>query len=148
MMHFARGLFAVALTLIVVAVHGGCSAPPAALDSTAALKLRSMETRAFTTTDLNKTIRTAMATLQDLGFVIDNADVELGSVSASKLDRYVIKMTVTARPYGKTQLLVRANAQYELIPVEDPKFYQQFFAAFSKAMFLEAEQVDVAAPGV
>jgi hypothetical protein len=88
-----------------------------------------------------------MATLQDLGFVIDTADAELGSVTASKLDKYVIKMTVTARKRGDTQLLVRANAQYNVTPVEDPKFYQQFFTAFSKAMFLEAQQVDPAAPG-
>jgi hypothetical protein len=42
---------------------------------------------------------------------------------------------------------VRANAQYNVTPVEDAKFYQQFFAAFSKAMFLEAQEIDPAAPG-
>jgi hypothetical protein len=57
-------------------------------------------------------------------------------------------MTVTVRPRGNTQLLVRANAQYNVTPVEDANFYQQFFAAYSKAMFLEAQQVDPAAPGV
>jgi hypothetical protein len=78
---------------------------------------------------------------------VDNADAELGSVTASKLDRYVIKMTVTARKRGDSQLLVRANAQYNVTPVEDAKFYQEFFSAYSKAMFLEAQQVDPAAPG-
>jgi hypothetical protein len=56
-------------------------------------------------------------------------------------------MTVTARKRGESQLLVRANAQYNVTPVEDAKFYQQFFAAFSKAMFLEAQEIDPAAPG-
>jgi hypothetical protein len=126
----------------------GCAGTPKATDGEVALKLRSMQTRAYDTTDVNKAVRTAMATLQDLGFVIDDADPELGSVTASKLDKYVIKMTVTVRPRGNTQLLVRANAQYNVTPVEDANFYQQFFAAYSKAMFLEAQQVDPAAPGV
>jgi hypothetical protein len=37
---------------------------------------------------------------------------------------------------------VRANAQYELTPVEDPLPYQQFFAALQKAMFLDAHDVE------
>lgn len=126
---------------------GGCASTPKATDGAVALQLRAMQTRAFDTGDINKTIRTAMATLQDLGFVIDNADAQLGSVTASKLDKYVIKMTVTARKRGESQLLVRANAQYNVTPVEDPQFYQQFFTAFSKAMFLEAQEIDPAAPG-
>lgn len=130
------------------ATVGGCAATPKATDGAVELKLRAIQTRAFDTTDVNRTIRTAMATLQDLGFVIDNADAELGSVTASKLDKYVIKMTVTARKRGESQLLVRANAQYNVTPVEDAKFYQQFFAAFSKAMFLEAQEIDPAAPGL
>ncbi len=136
-----------ALSLSSLSLLGGCASTPKATDGAVALKLRAIQTRAFETTDLNKTIRTAMATLQDLGFVIDTADAELGSVTASKLDKYVIKMTVTARKRGETQLLVRANAQYNVTPVEDANFYQQFFAAFSKAMFLEAQEIDPAAPG-
>ncbi len=139
--------FACALGLSALPLLGGCASTPKATDGAVALKLRAIQTRAFETTDLNKTIRTAMATLQDLGFVIDTADAELGSVTASKLDKYVIKMTVTARKRGETQLLVRANAQYNVTPVEDANFYQQFFAAFSKAMFLEAQEIDPAAPG-
>jgi len=83
-----------------------------------------------------------MATLQDLGFVLDNADVELGTVSATKLDRYQLKMTVSVRPRNASQLLVRANAQYNITPVTEPEPYQQFFAAFEKAMFLEAHDVE------
>ncbi len=37
------------------------------------VKLRSIQTRAFDTSDQEKTLRTVMATLQDLGFVIDEA---------------------------------------------------------------------------
>ena len=51
-------------------------------------------------------------------------------------------MTVTIRPRGETQTLIRANAQYNITPVEDPIPYQQFFAALEKSMFLTAHQVD------
>lgn len=106
------------------------------------LKLRSIQTRTFDTTDSVKTQRVILATLQDLGFVIDKADKELGSISATKLDGFALKMTVSVRPKGETQLLVRANAQFQLKAVEDPEPYQNFFAALSKAMFLEAHQVE------
>ncbi len=137
----------IALLAAPAALTCGCASTPKATDGEVALKLRAMQTRAFETTDINKAIRTAMATLQDLGFVVDNADADLGTVSATKLDRYMIKMTVTARKRGEAQLLVRANAQYNVTPVEDANFYQQFFAAYSKSMFLEAQQIDPAAPG-
>ncbi len=106
------------------------------------VQLRSIQTRAFDTTDKEKTLRTVMATLQDLGFVLDKADATLGTVSATKLKGYALRMTVTVRPRGTTQLLVRANAQYNVQPVTDPEPYQQFFAALEKAMFLTAHQVD------
>ena len=107
-----------------------------------AVKLRSIQTRAFDTTDKIATLRTVMATLQDLGFVIDSADDAIGTVSGTKLDRYALRMTVTVRPRGTTQLLVRANAQFGLRAVEDPQPYQQFFDALGKAMFLAAQEVD------
>jgi hypothetical protein len=103
---------------------------------------RSIQTRAFDTTDKNETLRTVLATLQDLGFVIDKADEILGSVSATKLDGYQLRMTVTVRPRGKTQLLVRANAQYNKSAVEDPEIYQDFFIVLSKSMFLSAHSVE------
>ncbi len=106
------------------------------------VELRSFQTRAFDTTDKEKTLRTVMATLQDLSFVLDKADATLGVVSATKLDGYRLRMTVTVRPRGETQLLIRANAQYNIIAVEDPEPYQQFFIALEKSMFLTAHEVD------
>lgn len=106
------------------------------------VRLRSIQTRAYDTTDKRATMRSAMATLQDLAFVIDNADETLGTISATKLDRYRLRMTILVRPRGETQMLVRANAQYNLRAVEDPEPYQQFFSALSKAMFLDAHLVE------
>ena len=106
------------------------------------LALRQMQSRTFDTTDRERMLRTVIATLQDLSFVIDKADATLGSVSGTKLDGYQLRMTVTVRPRGQTQLLVRANAQYNITPVEDPEPYQQFFVALGKSLFLTAHAVD------
>lgn len=106
-----------------------------------AVQLRSFQSRAFDTTDRARTLRTTISTLQDLGFVIDKADSNLGTVSATKLNKYALRMTVTVRERG-AQTLVRANAQYNQTAVEEPQPYQQFFDALQKAMFLTAQEVD------
>jgi hypothetical protein len=106
------------------------------------LEARQIQSRMFETTDREKMLRNIMATLQDLGFVMDKADAALGVVTATKLDRYALRMTVTVRPRGEKHLLVRANGQFNNAAVLEPGPYQQFFSALSKAMFLEAQQVD------
>ena len=105
------------------------------------LQLRSVETRAFDTTDRPELLRAVIATLQDLGFIVDRADELIGTVTATKLSGYALRMTVTLRPVGR-RVLVRASGQYNLEAVTDPQPYQQFFAALSKAVFLQANQVD------
>ena len=107
-----------------------------------AVQLRSYQTRVFDEADRLKTLRIVIATLQDLGFVIDKADATLGTITATKLDGYQLRMTVTVRERDTSQLLIRANAQYDAIAVETPEPYQQFFEALQKAMFLTAHQVD------
>jgi hypothetical protein len=134
------------LILFMVLFSAGCGGKSSRKQLLAAdesqVKLRSIQTRAFDTTDREKMLRTTMATLQDLNFVIDDANLDLGTVSATKLDRYALRMTVSVRPRGETQMLVRANAQCNLQAVEDPKPYQQFFDSLSKSVFLAAQQVD------
>ena len=106
------------------------------------VELRSYQTRAYDTTDKEKMLRTVIATLQDLGFVIDQADEDIGSVTGTKISGYQIRMTVITRPRGETQLMVRANAYYNVTPIEDPEPYQDFFTSLSKALFLTAHEVD------
>jgi hypothetical protein len=106
------------------------------------VKLRSMQSRVFDITDRNRLLRTIIATMQDLGFVIDKAADVLGTVSGTKRKGYTLRMTVSIRPRGENQMIVRSNAQYNLQTVEDPEPYQEFFASLSKALFLEAQQVE------
>ena len=67
------------------------------------VELRSYQTRAFDTTDKTMMLRSVIATLQDLGFVIDKADEDLGAITGTKLKGYRIRMTVVVRPRGETQ---------------------------------------------
>jgi hypothetical protein len=138
-----RNKLVLILIVCLFSVAGCTTTQQHLLDSDSSqVQLRSIQTRAFDTTDKETTLRTVMATLQDLGFVLDKADATLGTVSATKLSSYALRMTVTVRPRGETQLLVRANAQYNVKPVTDPEPYQQFFASLGKAMFLTAHQAD------
>jgi len=131
------------VAVLVVALPGCAPSTKSIMQAeSSALELRSFQQRAFDTADIEKTLRTVIATLQDLGFVVDKADLDLGTVSATKLAGYQLRITVTVRPRGTTQVLVRANAQYLDKAVEDPKPYQDFFTALEKAMFLTAQQVD------
>lgn len=107
------------------------------------VQLRSIQTRVFDINDKEKMMRTIISTLQDLDFVIDRADLDLGSVTASKFTaNTLLKITVMVRPRSEGQLLVRANAQYGIKAIEDPEPYQDFFSSLEKAIFLTAHQVD------
>ena len=132
------------LVLISIGFSGCASTSNKLLEaSESQVQLRSIQTRAFDTTDKKKMLRTIISTLQDLDFVISRADSVLGSVTGSKfVSAAAVKMTVTVRPRGESQLLVRANAQYGIRAVEDPEPYQDFFNALEKAIFLTAHQVD------
>lgn len=107
------------------------------------VKLRSIQTRAFDSTDKKLMMQTVISTMQDLDFVIDKSDFMLGNVTGSKfLGKKVVTMSVTVRPRGEKQLLVRASAQCGIYAVVDPETYQDFFNVLGKSLFLTAQQVD------
>ena len=105
------------------------------------LKIRSMQTRAFATADENQALRAIIATLQDFGFVVEKADEALGTITARRIDKYALLLTVTVRPRGENQLLVRMNAYYRG-PVREPVIYQNFFTSLANIMFLTANPID------
>jgi len=84
------------------------------------VSLRSIQSRMFDTSDQSLTVRTVIATLQDLGFTIDKVDNDIGVVSATKAGDYLMKMTISSRPRGSKQISVRASAQYNITAVSDP----------------------------
>lgn len=111
------------------------------------VQLRSMQSRVFDSSDKKFVLRSVIATLQDLGFVIDKANEVLGNISATKLDtQYLafdssVKITVIVRKKNESQIVVRASAQYNVKEINEPIFYQGFFNSLSKAMYLEAHNV-------
>jgi len=136
----------VAFLAICLALVSGCATTHDAriLGADNQVELRSMQTRSFDTSDKTVVVRNVISTLQDLSFVIDKTDTDLGTVSATRLvSGNRVRMTVTARPSssGKS-VIVRANAQYNLKPIENPKIYQDFFSSLSKSLFLSANAVE------
>jgi hypothetical protein len=145
MRQILNALSAICLLTLGAAV-AGCQSGPTATEMLAPgqsqVSVRSIQTRAFDTTDRTRVMRTVIATLQDLEFVIDQGDETLSMVGATKLDNYNLRMTVTARPRDESQTLVRANASLNQTVVGDADLYQQFFVSLEHALFLAAHGVD------
>ena len=141
--NFRMGIFLGILALVLL-LTACVSTQKRLMDSdTSQLQVRSIQTRAFETTDQEQMLRTVMTTLQDFGFTLEAGEVGLGTVTGVRWinDRFM-RVTVSVRLRGDTQLLVRANCQLGNEPVNDAAPYQRFFAALSKSLFLEAHQVE------
>lgn len=129
--------------LAILAALVSCASPNAVItDGGSQVQLRQIQTREYDTLDKRDTLRSVIATLQDLGFVIDKADYDLATITATKLQDYQVRMTVTVRERDGSRLAVRANARFNEQPIEDPAAYQDFFSALDKAMFLTLHKVD------
>jgi len=129
--------------MLMILLLGGCASNNAVItEGGSQVQIRHIQTREYDTLDKRDTLRSILATLQDLGFVIDKADYNLATITATKLQDYQIRMTVTVRERDSKRLAVRANARFNEDPIEDPLAYQDFFAALDKAMFLTLHKVD------
>jgi len=121
----------------------GCAAtPPDVVGAGTQLATRGIQTRDYDTLDKPLTMRSVIATLQDLGFTIDQADSDLGTITATRFGEYTMRMTVTVVPREGKRISVRANARIDENAVTDPVTYQDFFVALDKAMFLTLQKVD------
>ena len=105
------------------------------------VETRNYQSRTFDTSDKKMVLRSVISTMQDLGFIIDRADETLGTVSGTSF-KNDSKMTVSVRPVGTKQTMVRANAQSKLREISNPMAYQNFFNALSQSMFLDAHMVE------
>ena len=129
--------------LIACAFLSACASQNAAItDGGSQIHTRHMQTRVYDTLNKRDTLRSVLATLQDLGFVIDTADYDMATITATRLQEYKIRMTVTVRDRDDSRLAVRANAQFNDQAIEDPNAYQDFFTVLDKAMFLTMHNVD------
>lgn len=132
-----------AVLLWVIAVTGCATTTPVDISANSTqLETRQIQTRHYDTLDKALTMRSVIATLQDLGFTIDQADTELGTVTATRYHQYTMRMTVTVVKREENRVSVRANARIGESAVTDAATYQDFFAVLDKAMFLTLQRVD------
>lgn len=103
---------------------------------------RAISTRSFDTDDRAKVFQAIIATLQDLGFIVDRADDQLGTVSATRYGGGLVRFTVTVRPASDKKMIVRASGQLNQHELSDPAPFQRFFEALSQALFLQANSID------
>jgi len=131
------------LPLFGLFVLSGCATTSANITGAGTqLETRQIQTREYDTLDKALTMRSVVATLQDLGFTIDQADAELGTITATRLDQYTMRMTVTVVQKDTQRISVRTNARIGEKSVADAATYQDFFVALDKAMFLTQHKVD------
>lgn len=140
--HGSAVLTGIAILLVMLA---GCASPPepdpnllAPTDEQA--KLRTLQTRTFEVSSRELAVRGVIAALQDLGFIIERANADMGLVTAARFaePRYsdVIAVTVTVRPQEEGKMSIRANAIFNNKPVTEPQVYQNFFASLERSMFI------------
>lgn len=112
----------------------------AALDTKSSqVATRNYQSRSFDTTNKLNVMNNIVATMQDLGFVIEKVDKDLGTISGFSFTNQT-NMTVSVREKGKS-ILVRANASKGTKAITEPQAYQNFFNALSQSLFLTANEV-------
>ena len=134
-------VFVFSLAFLLQACAGGPQKPPKELLSLdeAQMKIRSFQTRSFDFKDQNKVLRGVIASLQDLGFIVERANGPMGLVTAGKFGpngNGFVEVTVVVRSKGKEQTEVRVNALFNTKTVDDPKVYQNFFIAVERSLFV------------
>ena len=73
---------------------------------------------------------------------VAQADAELGTITATRLHEYTMRMTVTVVERDGERVSVRANARIGENAVTNAATYQDFFVVLDKAMFLTMNKVD------
>ena len=168
-----RAVSKVCLLSLLVALHG-CSFGSntgAGHPGQTQLQARQYQTREYEMKDTKLVLKAMVNVLQDDGFMIQNANTELGILSASKdmnvenaSERFWysvllgkkarwkknshVACTANVSEFGK-KTRVRVTFQERVLDnkgevtksslIDDPNFYQAFFAKVSKGLFIQNE---------
>ncbi|MGI6680977.1 MAG: hypothetical protein ACOX3T_05820 [Bdellovibrionota bacterium] len=104
------------------------------------VQMRNYQSRSFETNDKTAVLRALIATMQDLGFIIEKTDEKLGLVSGTSFSNGS-KATASVRTIRK-KTVVRLNAQSGLRPITNPITYQNFFNSLEQSLFLDANEIE------
>ena len=158
--------FCLLLCISGCASHGGGIDP-----KMTQLKIREFQTRSYETDDSLMVMKALLNVLQDEFFIVKNADSTLGLITATKEvdledrgfferlfsdedDRWekncIIECSGNVSKFG-TQTRVRINFQMktfdnkgsvmEIVQIQEPLFYQEFFAKVDKGIFIAKEKL-------
>lgn len=132
------------LLLLIPLMFSSCRAPTGAITSSESqLMIRQAQTREYENVTKKQAMRASISALQDLDFILDKVDADLGMISASKYQHdMLVKITICVGEKGSDNVSVRASATYGIRPIEDPITYQDFFSVFDKSLFFVKNQVD------
>jgi hypothetical protein len=149
----ARSISAGISVLVLAVLPAACVVPMPEdaifEDDATQLQIRSVQSREYEVTDRIRAMRAIIATLLDLDFVIDEADSELGVITATRMSGYLLSATIVVTEKDDAHLQVRARMQtgwtplagtavYELhasntVPDEA---YREFFNSLGKNLFV------------
>lgn len=130
--------YAATLFLLTTIISGCASQIDPALEKERQVRVQKMQTRVFNTNDRILLIRGVIAAMQDLNFIIDNANIDQGIITAKRFGHYTIEMMVTIQPISDKQILIHVIARYDLKTLEDPLLYEQFFSSLQDYVNLDA----------
>jgi hypothetical protein len=137
---WANSLKAVLMIIATTQLVSCASTPPVREiiyeDQMTQLQARSIQSRTFEMTDRIKAMRAVITTLQDLDFVIDQADSRLGIITATKLKSYHLHITVKVDDRSSGRILVRIQLSAGMYPLVEA-VYQEFFTSLEKNIFLK-----------
>ncbi len=91
--------------------------------------------RDFATGDILRALRLAIATLQDLGFALENANNETGTLIASRLDKHPLRLTITISQKSETEITAAISTAYANTELADPAPANALFATYEAALF-------------
>lgn len=150
----------------------GCATTPATPPKTQ-LEIREFQTRDYNTSDVKMVMKSLLNVLQDDNYIVKNANVELGLLSATKelnienkgeavilsllagqsarwKKNSTIECSGNVTEMGKV-CKVRMNFQIKTLDnkggvvdvktMEDPVFYQEFFAKVDKGIFIGKQKL-------
>ncbi len=118
----------------------GCNNKELVIEKVNPVKLRNMQTRKYEETSKELVMRASLAAMQDLGFIIDRADLATGTVTGTKWEKGQVKLSLFIKEEqdnGVKIISLRANAQKGIYSIEVPQPYQAFFNVVNKSLYLE-----------